>query len=160
MSKSNVMSNTLQNCSNCGGRMAHAPDGRSVSCVYCGSGSVIAVDPRALAAGIAVDSKSVHAGFEKLLVTFRETLPSETTVYESGLFVKKPHSFDVTLDEFKFRLTREGQKLIAQRVTIAGGITLKTETMNLEAWITALAEKLSEMAQASAAARDAFSRLT
>src|SRR5437867_9586149 len=111
------MSDTLRNCSNCGGRMAQAADGRVVSCVYCGSTSSVAIDPRALAAGIAVDAKTVHAGFERLLTTFRETLPSDTMVYESGLLFKKPSGFDVTLDEFTFRLTRSGHKLVAQRVT-------------------------------------------
>jgi hypothetical protein len=153
------MSNPLRNCSNCGGRVAQSADGRVVSCVYCGSASSVAIDPRALAAGITVDSKTVHDGFDRLLKIFQETLPSETTVNESGLVFKNVTGFDVTLDEFTFRLARSGKKLVAQRIATVRGITLKTETMGLEAWITALAEKLSEMASASAAARNAFARI-
>jgi hypothetical protein len=153
------MSNPLRNCTNCGGRFAQSADGRVVSCIYCGSTSSVAIDPRALAAGIALDSKTVHAGFDKLLAIFRETLPTDTTVHESGLLFKKVTAFDVVLDEFAFRLSRNGDKLVAQRIATVRGITLKTETMPLEAWITALAEKLSEMAGASASARDAFARI-
>ena len=78
---------------------------------------------------------------------------------ESGLVFKNVTGFDVTLDEFTFRLTRSGRKLVAQRIATVRGITLKTETMGLETWITALAEKLSELAGASAAARNAFARI-
>ncbi len=153
------MTYPLRNCSNCGGRFAQSADGRVVSCIYCGSTNSVAIDPRALAAGIAADSKTLHAGFDRLLTIFRETLPSETTVHESGLLSKKVTAFDIVLDEFTFRLTRSGNRLIAQRIATVRGITLKTETMSLEAWIGALAEKLSEMAGASEAARDAFARI-
>ena len=153
------MSNSLRNCSNCGGRIATSADGRVVACVYCGSTSSVAIDPRALAAGIAIDSKTVHAGFDRLLKIFRETLPSETTVHESGLLFKNITAFDVVLGEFTYRLSREKQKLVAQRIATVRGIKLKTETMSLEAWIAALAETLAEMASASAAARDAFARI-
>jgi hypothetical protein len=153
------MNDLLRNCSNCGGRFAHSADGRVVACVYCGSTNSVAVDPRALAAGIAVDAKTLSAGFEGLLKTFQETLPSQTVVRESGLLFKKVSGFDVALGDFMFRLQRDGDKLVAQRVATVRGITLKTETMSLEAWIAALAEKLSEMAGESAAARDAFARI-
>lgn len=153
------MTGALSNCSNCGGRLTASADGRAVSCVYCGSSAVASIDPAALAAGISMDSKSVHQGFDTLLATFRDTFASNTTIYEKGLFKKEAHAFDVTLDESTFRLSRHGHKLTAERITIVRGITLKNETMPLEAWLRALAEKLSEMANASAAARDAFSRI-
>jgi hypothetical protein len=119
----------------------------------------MAVDPRALAAGIAVDAGTLNAGFEGLLTIFQQTLPTQVTVTTSGFLVKKVSAFEVTLDEFGFRLNREGSKLIAQRVATVGGIRLKTETMPLETWIRALAEKLADMASESEAARDAFARL-
>jgi hypothetical protein len=153
------MNDLLRNCSNCGGRFAPSADGRVVACVYCGSTSSVAVDPRALAAGIAVDAKTLNAGFDGLLATFRETLPSQTVVRESGLLFKKVSGFDVALGDLTFRLQRDGDKLVAQRVATVRGITLKTETMSLEAWIAALAEKLAEMAGESAAARNAFARI-
>jgi hypothetical protein len=158
-SRIHPMSDLLRNCGSCGGRFAQSADGRVVACMYCGSTSSVAVDPRALAAGIAVDAKTLSAGFEGLLAIFQQTLPQQTTVSRSGLLFKKVNGFDVTLDELTFRLTRSGDKLVAQRVATVGGIRLKTETMPLEAWITALAEQLAEMASQSGAARDAFARL-
>jgi hypothetical protein len=149
----------LRNCTNCGGRFAPSADGRVIACIYCGSTSSVAIDPRALAAGIAIDAKTLHAGFDALLKTFRETLPAETTVTESGLLFKKVTGFDVALGDFTYRLTRNGDKLLAHRIATVRGITLKTETMSLEAWIAALAEMLAEMASQSAAARDAFARI-
>lgn len=130
-----------------------------MACHYCGSSVSVTVDPRALAAGISADSQAIHAGFEKLLATFLETLPCETSVRESGLFTKKVTGFDVILEEFTFRLTRTGSRLHAERITTIRGITLKTEALGLEAWLTSLAEKLSEMAGASDSAREAFSRI-
>jgi len=52
----------------------------------------------------------VHDGLEKLLATFRDTLPNETTVYESGLLIKKPNAFTVALDEFTFRFNQPKSK--------------------------------------------------
>ena len=153
------MNEILHNCRNCGGRVESSADGRVVACRYCGSSSSATVDPHALAAGIAADTRTVHAGFDRLLAIFRETLPAETTVIESGLLFRKVTAFDVVLGESTFRLTRSAGKVIAHRVMTVRGITLKTETLSLEAWVTALAEKLSEMASASASAREAFSRI-
>lgn len=149
----------LRNCSNCGGRLTASADGRLVACQYCGSSSSVTVDPAALAAGLAGDAATAQAGFEHLLDVFRKTLPDRTTVHESGLLFKKPASFEVELDEFTFRLARNGAKVEAHRVTTVRGITLKTEKMRLEEWLTALAEKLSAMSSASAAARQAFARI-
>ena len=153
------MHEVLHNCRNCGGRVQQSADGRTVACHYCGSSVSVTVDPRALAAGISADSRTVHAGFDRLLATFRETLPVETSVRESGLFSKKITGFDVALDEFTYRLTRSGSRLQADRITTIRGIALKTDPMSLEAWLTSLAEKLSEMASASESARAAFSRI-
>ena len=149
----------FRNCSNCGGRLAPSADGRLVACVYCGSGTSVAIDPQALAASLAGDSATLHAGFERLMETFRQTLPDRTTVRESGMLFKKISGFDVILEELTFRLSRNGPKIEAQRIMTVRGITLKTETMSLEQWLTSLAEKLSAMASSSAAARAAFTRI-
>lgn len=149
----------LRNCTNCGGRIEASADGRNVACVYCGSSATTAVDPRALAAGITADAKSLENGFDRLLVTFEETFPGHTTVRREGLVFKKVTGFDVTLDELTFRLTRENGHLVAKQIATVRGITLKTETLPLDAWLHSLAEKLSSMASGSAAARDAFTRI-
>ncbi len=149
----------FRNCSNCGGRLAPSADGRLVSCVYCGSSNSVAIDPGALASSLAGDSAALHAGFERLLDTFRQTLPDRTTVRESGMLFKKISGFDVVLDEFTFRLSRKDGRVEAQRIVTVRGITLKTETVPLEEWVTSLAEKLSSMASSSAAARAAFTRI-
>ncbi len=153
------MNDILRNCANCGGRIEQSPDGRVVGCVYCGSAKSVAIDPRALAAGIAADAKSLHAGFDRLVEIFRETLPAHTTVHEAGLLFKRPVAFEIALDELTFRLRRNEHKVEAHRVTTVRGITLSTETMSFEAWIAALAEKLSEMSMASESARNAFTRI-
>ena len=153
------MSGNVSNCANCGARLDHSADGRVVACAYCGSATSVAVDPHALAASIAADARTVAAGFDGLLSIFRQTLPAQTVVMETGLVFKKVTAFDVSLDEYTFRLSRQGEQLIAQRATTVGGIRLRNETLPLEAWLRSLAEKLAEMAGQSAAARDAFARL-
>ena len=65
----------------------------------------------------------------------------------------------MALGDFTYRLSRNGNRLAAQRIATVRGIKLKTETLSLEAWIAALAEMLAEMAGQSAAARDAFARI-
>lgn len=149
----------VRSCSGCGARLSATPDGRTVACPYCGSASSVAIDPRALAAGLAGDAAAVHAGFERLVEIFRQTLPAHTTVRESGLLFKKVSAFDVVLEEYTFRLSRGGARVEAVRITTVRGITLKNEPMHLEEWLTALAEKLSVMASASAAARAAFANI-
>ncbi len=149
----------FRNCGNCGGRLAPSADGRLVGCAYCGSAKSVAIDPQALAASLAGDSATLHAGFDRLLDVFRQTLPDRTTVRESGLLFKKLSGFDVVLEELTFRMSRSGSKIEAHRIMTVRGITLKTETMSLEEWLTSLAEKLSSMASSSAAARAAFTRI-
>lgn len=149
----------VHSCSGCGARLGATPDGRVVSCPYCGSSASVAIDPRALAAGLAGDVAALEAGFERLLDVFRQTLPAHTSVRESGMLFKKVSAFDVALDEYVFRLSRGKTHLEAVRITTVRGITLKNEAMQLEEWLTALAEKLSAMAGASAAARTAFARI-
>lgn len=149
----------VRNCSNCGGRLAPSADGRMVACPYCGSSNSVTIDPRALAAGLAGDAAALHAGFERLLDTFRQTLPDRTTVHESGLLFKKVTGFDVVLEELTFRLSRASSRVEAHRITIVRGITLKNEALPIEEWLTALAEKLSTMAASSAAARAAFTKM-
>jgi len=75
------------------------------------------------------------------------------------MLFKKVSAFDVALDEYVFRLSRGKTHLEAVRITTVRGITLKNEAMQREEWLTALAEKLSAMAGASAAARSAFARI-
>jgi hypothetical protein len=157
--QSSEMSSSLSNCSNCGGRISRSGDGRTIACNYCGSSESVSIDPRALASGIMSDSKSLHAGFDHLLATFRQTLPEQTVVEQSGLLFKKATAFSVTLGDYTFRLSRDGSRLVAKRIMTVRGITLKTEPLSLEEWLTSLAEQLAGMASDSAAARDAFSRI-
>lgn len=139
--------------------MESSPDGRVVACVYCGSSESVAIDPRALAAGFARDAASLHQSFDHLAAIFEETLPEHTTVHRSGLFTKKVDGFEVGLEELTFRMKRHGKKVEGERVTTVRGITLRTDRLDLDEWLTALASKLSDMAASSSAARQAFGRI-
>lgn len=151
--QSKRVSNSLRNCWNGGGRIAMSSDGRVAACVYCGSANAWPSIPARAGCGNRHRFQNDARRFRPSAEDFRETLPSETTVHESGLLFKNVTAFDVVLGEFTFRLSRKRKKLVAQRIATVRGIKLKTETMSLEAWIAALAETLAEMASASAGAR-------
>ena len=58
-----------------------------------------------------------------------------------------------------FRLRRDGSRVVAERSEVVRGIVLKSESVAIDAWLTALSEALSTHAGTSAQALDALRRI-
>ncbi len=151
----------FQTCSNCGGPVELAPDGRSIQCPYCGRHESKALDPTLLANALQAEFKNLEQFFEHLAERLSRSFPQHTKVETSGGFFssKKVDSFEVTLDPHVYRLRREGGHVHAERVRIVRGVALKTEHLAMDAWLHGLCEGLAAAASASAAAHDAVNKM-
>jgi len=148
-------------CGNCGGPVTRSEDGRSVSCSYCGARDAVALDPRRLAAALRTDLASLEVFLEKVTESLAASFPDHTTVStKGGLFSKKTvHVMELRVDDGLYRLRRERADVVAERVHVVRGITLKTERLAPGEWLDALCGALAEMAAENASARAALKRL-
>lgn len=101
--------------------------------------------------------------FLSLLATMLQAaMPgSAETKMRGGLFSKKTlQAVSANLGEYRYTLEDPGHgPLRATRTRIVRGIALKTEEIPVEDWVRELGACLDETARASAAAREALSRL-
>ena len=67
---------------------------------------------------------------------------------------------ELTLGGHIFRLRRDGHRVVAERSEVVRGIVLKSESVAIDAWLTALSEALSTHAGTSAQALDALRRIS
>ena len=155
------MAYRFEACGNCGGPVQRSEDGREVRCLYCGAQDRPGIDPARLAASVRADFASADSFLERMASTLSSAFPERTAVErKGGLFSgKKTASVKVSCDDGEFRLRREGTGVVAERVHVVRGITLKTERLAPADWLTALCESLAEMARMNAGAGEALRRL-
>lgn len=117
-----------------------------------------------VAAALRADQSDTRAFLGALATKLEGALPAQTRVERArdGLFKSTTHISRITVDlgTARYLLTignRGG--LAATRAKIVGGIAIKSESLEANAWIEALACDLSAFAQGSAAARAALERL-
>ena len=67
-----------------------------------------------------------------------ELMPDRAAVESrGGLLVKRrTHALVVTLERAVYRMWREKSAIVAERAMIVRGITLKTERLAADAWLT------------------------
>jgi hypothetical protein len=114
-----------------------------------------------VSASLRADARDLAVFLEVLAAKFAGALPSAVTVeHEGGLLSRKRvKRLQVQLGEHRYELARAGSGLEGRRSHSVRGITLKTEVLAIEDWITALAEHLAEQAKGSEKAREALDRL-
>ena len=114
-----------------------------------------------VSASLRADARDLAVFLEVLAAKFAGALPSVVTVeHEGGLLSRKRvKRLQVQLGEHRYELSRAGSGLEGRRSHSVRGITLKTEVLAIEDWITALAEHLAEQAKGSEKAREALDRL-
>jgi hypothetical protein len=100
---------------------------------------------------------------EVLARKFELALPNHTTVERRSkkLFgrAKIVESITVVLGDHRYVLKVSGAWVAATRAKQVRDITIKTETLELDAWVGALGEDLTARAAESAEARAALERL-
>lgn len=116
------------------------------------------------AAGLRADGGDLRISVEVLAGKLEESLPGMTRVQRRGGGLlgrgpKRVSELRVELGDTRFQLAVRDERLECSREKEVGGISIKREPLDPEAWVGALTEELRSQAQQSAQAREALARL-
>jgi hypothetical protein len=113
-----------------------------------------------LAASLRADARDADAFFDVLVVKLQGAFPDQVEIKRGGLLGRgAPRAVSVTLGEHRYEAERANKAISCRRRMFVRGIALKSEDLNMDAWIDALSADLVEQAGSSARARDALERL-
>ena len=116
-----------------------------------------------VAASLRADATDLAAFVEALAVKLEGALPGGVRVERrgGGLFSreKRVRRISVSFDETQYDLEREDGMLRTSRRSEVRGIVIKSEALDLDAWIEALSRELAAQARQSERARIALERL-
>ena len=116
-----------------------------------------------VASSLRADSADLGAFVGSLAAKLEEALPGRTQVERgrSGMFGPKVvRKISVELDDGRLELVvGDRDRLDCRRARVSGGITLKTEKLELDSWTAALSAALVEEAGRSERARKALERI-
>ncbi|HTU87046.1 MAG TPA: hypothetical protein VMF57_15825 [Solirubrobacteraceae bacterium] len=121
-----------------------------------------AVDLELLAASLRADSGDLNAFVESLAAKLEEAVPGRTKVERrrSGMFgPKSVRRITVDLGDRRLDLRYEGAGVQTQFSKLSGGIVLKNQAVDADAWLAALSEALAGEAKRSETTRKALERL-
>ena len=118
------------------------------------------------AASLRMDAGDVVTWSQVLADKLEQALPDRTRVTRTGGGLlrrrggeRRVRELVVELQETSYGLTLEGDRVQTVRQKRVGGISIKREALEPDAWITELSEALRREAQTSARAREALQRL-
>jgi hypothetical protein len=115
------------------------------------------------AAGLRADDRDVATSMEVLAGKLEQALPTHTRVERRGrgLFGREKFvaRIEVRLGSSVLSLRRVNGRIEGWREREVGGISIKREPLDVEAWLSALAQELREASGRSAEAREALARL-
>jgi hypothetical protein len=116
------------------------------------------------AAGLRADGEDLRVSLEVLASKLESSLPGRAQVERRGSGLlgrgeKHVRRVQVQLGELRYQLTLAGERVEGFREREVGGIAIKREPLDPQAWVSALAEDLRAEAQRSADARVALERL-
>lgn len=116
-----------------------------------------------VAASLRADATDLSAFVEALAVKLEGALPGGVRVERrgGGLFSreKRVRRISVSFDETRYDLEREDGTLRTSRRNEVRGIVIKSEPLDLDAWIEGLSRELAAQARESERARIALQRL-
>jgi hypothetical protein len=115
-----------------------------------------------LAASLRADAGDLDAFVEALAAKLEAALPGQVEVERRGGRIgsrKRVRRIEVTLGDQRYEAEREGRRVICRRRSVVRGIALKTQELDLDAWIAALSQDLVEEADRSERGRQALARL-
>ena len=120
------------------------------------------VDLDLLAASLRADSSDLSAFVESMAAKLEEAVPGRVRVdrRRSGMFGPKAvHRLSVDLGDRRLELRAERGAVQTRCARLSGGIVLKNEELETEAWLAVLSEALAAEASRSEATRRALERL-
>jgi hypothetical protein len=120
------------------------------------------IDLDLLAASLRADSSDLGAFVESLATKLEEAVPARVRVERrrSGMFGPKAvQSFALDLGDRRLELRTDGGGVQTRCARLSGGIVLKNEVLETDAWLAALSQALAAEAARSEATRQALERL-
>ena len=116
------------------------------------------------AAGLRGDGRELASSVEVLAAKLEGALPGRARVERrgGGLLGRGPkhvRSIEVELGECNYRLQFDEGRLEGSRVRQSGGIAIKREPLDPDAWVAALTDDLRAEAERTSEARAALERL-
>jgi len=120
------------------------------------------VDMDLLAASLRADSSDLSAFVESLAAKLEEAMPGRVRVdrRRSGMFgPKSVQSVSVDLADRRLELRNERGAVQTRCARLSGGIVLKNEVLETDAWLAMLSEALAAEAARSETTRKALERL-
>lgn len=120
------------------------------------------IDLDLLSASLRADSSDLSAFVESLAAKLEEAVPRRARVdrRRAGMFGPKlVRSVSVDLGDRRLELQSDGGSVQTRCAKLSGGIVLKNEVVDIDAWLAALSEALAAEAERSEATRKALERL-
>jgi hypothetical protein len=116
------------------------------------------------AAGLRADGSELRVSLEVLASKLEESLPGRTRVERRGTGMlrrggKQVRQLRLDIGDVRYQLDVAADRIECFRERKVGGISIKHEPLDPEAWVTALAGELRAEAERSAEAREALARL-
>lgn len=121
-----------------------------------------ALDIDLLAASFRTDLSDLHAFVEGLAVKLEGALPTRVRVERrrSGMFGPKlVQRIEFDAADQRLELSYDGRVIETRGSRLSGGIVIKSETLDTDAWLAALGRALAIEAERSATTRQALERL-
>jgi hypothetical protein len=115
-----------------------------------------------IAASLRLDASDLDAFVESLAVKLEEVLPYGVRVERRRAGLRGPklvRRMAVDAGGLRFELRADNGAIDTRCSRISGGIVLKTESVDVDAWLTALGEALADEARRSQTTRQALERL-
>jgi hypothetical protein len=115
-----------------------------------------------VAASLRADATDLDAFVEALAVKLEGALPGQVDVERKGGLLganKRVRRIEVALGDQRYELEFERGRVTCRRRSVVRGIALKTQELDLDAWIAALSQDLVEEAERSERGREALARL-
>ena len=115
-----------------------------------------------VAASLRADAGDLDAFVEALAVKLEGALPDQVEVERGGGRFggrKRVRRIEVTLGDQRYEAEPDHGRVTCRRRSVVRGIALKTQDLDLDAWIAALSQDLVEEADRSERGRLALARL-
>jgi hypothetical protein len=122
-----------------------------------------AIDMDLLAASLRADASDLNAFVESLAAKLEDAIPGNVTVERSRrgmLGPKLVRRIAVDAADHRLELVRgAGESVQTTGCRLSGGIVLKRESLDMDAWLAALGATLADEAQRSKQTRQALERM-
>jgi hypothetical protein len=115
-----------------------------------------------VAASLRADAADLDAFVEALAVRLEGALPGQVEVERKGGLLganKRVRRIEVTLGDQRFEAEVDRGRVTWRRRSVVRGIALKTQELDLDAWIDALSRDLVDESERSERGRQALARL-